>query len=1200
MACTLDAYYSWTLPSPRVLSSLDQDDPQEPHAEKDGTEDEPCQIARKLLFDCWKQDHSPPSGNLWKGGLGTYFVLLEYALKRGNTKSIYKSKHYLMKACEAAQHAVNEYESRIEGTTDRCHKHQEHCISILQSEWVGAKALLGICQWHLGEQDLAMALLNDIFDQILKKASHASTKHNNTLLSGRAGALQALFWVRKELKDPYWRTETAVELAKQILQGGTVPTPCNASGTAEAPAFHFCLEEDEDGEDVPVSSRSAPPDQLFLPSPNTPSYKPRRSRHQHNRNGASKGQIGILHSLVNLSTTEWNLLEEQVPGCKQFVQTKLDSLTLQGNYINWAHGATSLALLWIRASQVFQSKAYLLQACQLCESTIWPKATKAQLSIGLAKGQTGIAFLCLSLAECCEKPISTLWQRRAEFLARMALTKSPTDSSEKYSLYHGFAGLASLLLQLQQPRNHKIHMPLYGMGFPNEWLQEQDQLEKIALVEADVPDLPDSDGEDDSLVDSLEEILSKSWEDEEESRQMGTNETTTTMQTTPSRRPSFEKPHFLQVQTRQSFFWSLQTDSNIGNSEEYRPALVNTTPKMSHTKPPMTPRSITTPSPTSKSGFVASSTKKKKSVSKKSKTQNRRQSCPLPPHTPKTNISTTTIARPPTTPRSLPPTPRNILRRNSLPMFCSASCLPPTSPKSTPRRIQRTRETLLGSGGKVRLTRATILQQEAIASAALQDIVMPDEDVDLSTPFSTPRRTRSTQEALVGSSEKIRLTNAVLLKQQATPTRFHPKGNDSEQAQEMELHSPSSNAPQRTISTRATLVGSSGKVRLTRASILNQQSTPTTPYGDGSANSYPVVLERENLSKTPPRPCVRMSETLVGSRGKVRLTRAAILKQQSTPTPQQEVDHVVKVPVPRHSKNLPRIVSTRESLTGSGAKVRLTRSAILKQQATPVPPWNADHGGEGDSRSSHLQQRRSKSMTPLKISSEYLIGSGAKVRLTRSAKLKMISLEEDAKRAMEERELQRKFLPPLNLVYLNPDGPVTSDLCDEMGQPNDKVGKRIVKTIKYESFTPTNTSCKEKKTFFKEDEDYGVEKEPPLEVVESSTQKSTRDPTISSSLSPGMEIKAHAWQQLLQAAREDRPVTKGGTGSRQDHTDIIESSVLEDDEENKDTDNISHVQKNHDAMESLAASPLTMKRKETQAVVRPPSMSGWYHSLGMN
>jgi hypothetical protein len=42
-------------------------------------------------------------------------------------------------------------------------------------------------------------------------------------------------------------------------------------------------------------------------------------------------------------------------------------------------------------------------------------------------------------------------------------------------------------------------------------------------------------------VDSLEEILSKSWEDEEESRQIGTNETTTTMQTTPSR------PQFLQV-----------------------------------------------------------------------------------------------------------------------------------------------------------------------------------------------------------------------------------------------------------------------------------------------------------------------------------------------------------------------------------------------------------------------------------------------------------------------------------------------------------------------------------------------------------------------------------------------------------------------------------------------------------------------------
>ncbi len=121
------------------------------------------------------------------------------------------------------------------------------------------------------------------------------------------------------------------------------------------------------------------------------------------------------------------------------------------------------------------------------------------------------------------------------------------------------------------------------------------------------------------------------------------------------------------------------------------------------------------------------------------------------------------------------------------------------------------------------------------------------------------------------------------------------------------------------------MVGSSGKVRLTRASILKQQSTPTTPttpYGDGSANSHPVVPEVEKLSKTSPRPRVRTSETLVGSGGKVRLTRAALLKQQSTTPPQQEVDHVVKVPVPvpRHSKDLPRIVSTHESLTGSGAE----------------------------------------------------------------------------------------------------------------------------------------------------------------------------------------------------------------------------------------------------------------------------------------
>jgi hypothetical protein len=57
-------------------------------------------------------------------------------------------------------------------------------------------------------------------------------------------------------------------------------------------------------------------------------------------------------------------------------------------------------------------------------------------------------------------------------------------------------------------------------------------------------------------------------------------------------------------------------------------------------------------------------------------------------------------------------------------------------------------------------------------------------------------------------------------------------------------------------------------------------------------------------------------------------------------------------------------------------------------------------------------------MTLLKVSSERLTGSGAKVRLPRSAKLEHEIVDEDAKRAMEERELQRNLLSPLNLVYL--------------------------------------------------------------------------------------------------------------------------------------------------------------------------------------
>eukprot|EP00526_Cylindrotheca_closterium_P014466 CAMPEP_0113646860 /NCGR_PEP_ID=MMETSP0017_2-20120614/24773_1 /TAXON_ID=2856 /ORGANISM="Cylindrotheca closterium" /LENGTH=276 /DNA_ID=CAMNT_0000558819 /DNA_START=194 /DNA_END=1021 /DNA_ORIENTATION=+ /assembly_acc=CAM_ASM_000147 len=251
MASTLDSYYSWTLPSPRVLSSLQEDDDDNDRISDNASDyssdadhdsdnnaddsysdgrqsdtdsddsdsdvdlndenDEPVQIARKLLFDCWKQDHSPAMGNLYDGGLGTYFVLMEYAQRRAvrrrmrrkrrrrkhrkdgmqtpkgqkqggfatpspkgsatprsasrsssksffnapstkNRTSIYRSKQYLQQACDAAEKACQSYQQTMSAVTTSYMHQKQNNISIFQSEWVGARALYGICLYHLEQE----------------------------------------------------------------------------------------------------------------------------------------------------------------------------------------------------------------------------------------------------------------------------------------------------------------------------------------------------------------------------------------------------------------------------------------------------------------------------------------------------------------------------------------------------------------------------------------------------------------------------------------------------------------------------------------------------------------------------------------------------------------------------------------------------------------------------------------------------------------------------------------------------------------------------------------------------------------------------------------------------------------------------------------------------------------------------------------
>jgi hypothetical protein len=799
MACTVDPYYSWTLPSPS----------QELLRTERNIEDETHSLARQLLFECLSDSDKCQScsGCLYDGALGVYVSLLDYALTHKNRSSIYKFKCYLTKVYDAAYKASEGIQKRLKTHPDF------NSISVLKSEWVGTNCLLAISQHHLGMIEESKAILNETFDQILQIASHCSTKDNNTVLTGRSGALQALFWVRASIQNPYYRTDVAIKLSNQILQGGSLPTPLPLE---ESTIIFFPAEEENNDDDDVMSQRStssmasSPPKTLHIMTSKSDIKTQRkiRSHHKHNRNGASKGKLGILTTLLGLLPSEWDILEESQPECKELMKEQIDTLDTESHcqQMNWAYGASSLGLLWIRASQIFQDKEYLKKTFDLCESKVWPRAKISADSgnIGLAKGWTGVSFLFLSLAEHCQKPLSTLWKRRAEYLARIALTlPEHGESAFKYSLYHGFGGLASLLLQISASEEIKIQVPLYFIGHIKTEVEERDRLPPLLLVQEDVPNyLEFSESEDEELAGGEDAALESPLSADSYS--------------TPCRKLRFDKPTYAVKSNTSTTFWSLQSESKIGSSGKYIPAMILSTPPSRRPSRHLTVR---------------------------------------------------------TSPKQNTPTPNAQSR--------------PASDTKLPR-TPSTRQTLTGSGAKVRLTRSAMLKLQS------------------STPTKTP-------------------------------------------------------------------------------------------------NSF--------MCTTPPRILSRTNQS-------------------------------------------PLKIST-ENLGGSGAKVRLTRSAMLKlQSSTPTKTPNSFMCTPLPQTPSRMNQ------SPLKISTENLGGSGAKVRLNRSAFLQIKAAEAAAAAEKSKLDRLRSMMPPMNLIsFLSPSKPTTSDLGDEMGHPNDrdKIGTRIVKTFQHEAFNETQS-----------------------------------------------------------------------------------------------------------------------------------------------
>ncbi len=475
-----------------------------------------------MLHKCLNK--SIPTGNLYSGGLGAYYLLVEQSryhlllleLQQHNQQPERNKIHHHHSSSAAPLRCKKLLKQALEGAksaTDRFKKsnfsnlsNQRSNISLLGGEWIGSHALLAVCYRRLEDfakmqeqsgadhsirgpnvdsgvasiisspagrngngfskrgtissgasvvstggasivSNATIATLNPrprsqrVVDKILhrlEKQHRASTEEDDNLtyytlnsnytsntlsslvvptvwnqdvLGGRAGALQAIWWLRNEFGDPTLGQELVVSMAVRILIEGL--------STAASIGLNNHDKADVDDDSTWNSNADScysycESDILFWVCDSQGSHRAYL--------GASRGVVGILHTLLGLSDKDWKLVEEQTPNARGCVRNTIDAFLSSSNNgnqeasvlennsvqtdnlfrdrflfdgsgnlrprldaseesdttVDWFHGATGLAMLLLEASKVFHCKQYLQEAHRLCDVVIFPRGLAEQ------------------------------------------------------------------------------------------------------------------------------------------------------------------------------------------------------------------------------------------------------------------------------------------------------------------------------------------------------------------------------------------------------------------------------------------------------------------------------------------------------------------------------------------------------------------------------------------------------------------------------------------------------------------------------------------------------------------------------------------------------------------------------------------------------------------------------------------------------
>jgi lantibiotic modifying enzyme len=400
------------------------------------------ELAQQVTNLC--QEHSPRQGSLYMGGLGPHvYVPLQWARRLEINKKNSNNKNNNDEAIQHRRQLLQTAKQAAEFALDDSHSSQFR-VSLLEGKWVGAKSGLAIVEHALGNPTVAKQHAHDVIERLARECA-ALPDGDAEVLYGRAGAMQAILFLRSELNDISLGSDFVVAMAKHILRYG--------------------LQEA----------------QRQLNSPHLPLVW---KWHDKVYLGAAHGIVGILHTLLHLTPEEWTMVEHDIPNPRDRIHQTIDALSSHhccyesGNLmssmgsgshhtdrlVHWCHGAPGHVLLLMRASKVFGNPQYLQQAERIAERVLWPRGI-VKKGLGLCHGISGNALVLLRLSQEVVGENGAVWRQRAMRYAQFAVDhwdELEAIPDRPYSLYEGLSGLVCFLLALtDDDSSAPVRFPLY-------------------------------------------------------------------------------------------------------------------------------------------------------------------------------------------------------------------------------------------------------------------------------------------------------------------------------------------------------------------------------------------------------------------------------------------------------------------------------------------------------------------------------------------------------------------------------------------------------------------------------------------------------------------------------------------------------------------------------------------------------------------